>query len=123
MRMGRSGSKNWLYVGTGLWTLRTVRRMAERREEVLISETLQPGQRLIISNNRPTLDGPEPKRKQPRTKRGRKKLAKAEAKAAKAQAKADAKANKREAELEAKRAAKFAKKAKQVEPTESIPAD
>ena len=86
MRMGRSGSKQWLYIGTGLWTLRTVRRMAERREEVLISETLQPGQRLIISNNRPTLEGPEPKRRQPRTKRGRKKLAKAVAKAAKAQA-------------------------------------
>ncbi len=123
MSKGRRGSKHWLYVGTGLWTLRTIRRMADRREEILISETLQPGQRLIISNDRATIDGPAPKRKQPRTKRGRKKQAKADAKVAKVQAKADAKASQREANLEAKRAAKYAKKAKRVEPVESIPVD
>jgi hypothetical protein len=120
MRMGRSGNKHWLYVGTGLWTLRTVRRMAERREEILISETLKPGQRLIISNDRPTLDGPPPARKAPRTKRGRKKLAKAQAKAAKEQAKADAKAAQREAKIQAKRDAKVAKKAKRVKPVETV---
>ncbi|CAN5784830.1 hypothetical protein BH10ACT1_BH10ACT1_09960 [soil metagenome] len=50
------GSKGWFYVGTGLWTLRTVRRMAERKPEILLSERLQPGQRLVIANGRATLD-------------------------------------------------------------------
>ncbi|WP_426572933.1 hypothetical protein [Aquihabitans sp. McL0605] len=121
MRMGRSGNKRWLYVGTAMWTLRTMRRLAERREEILISETLKPGQRLIIANARPTLGEPDPKPKAPRTKRGRKKLAKAQAKTAKAQAKADAKAARKEAELQAKRDVKAAKKAKKVKPIESVP--
>ncbi|QXC62047.1 hypothetical protein KSP35_04335 [Aquihabitans sp. G128] len=50
------GSKGWFYVGTGLWTLRTVRRMAERKPELLLSEELKPGQRLVIANGRATLD-------------------------------------------------------------------
>ena len=50
------GSKGWFYVGTGLWTLRTVRRMAERKSEILVSEELKPGQRLVIANGRATLD-------------------------------------------------------------------
>lgn len=50
-------SKGWLYVGTGLWTLRKVRTMAARKSEVLVSEPLKPGQRLIISNGRATVDG------------------------------------------------------------------
>lgn len=50
------GSKGWFYVGTGLWTLRTVRRMAERKSEVLISEELKAGDRLVIANGRATLD-------------------------------------------------------------------
>ncbi|HEX2576972.1 MAG TPA: hypothetical protein VHK88_11535 [Aquihabitans sp.] len=50
------GSKGWFYVGTGLWTLRTIRRMAERKSEVLVSEVLEPGQRLVIANGRPKLD-------------------------------------------------------------------
>ena len=53
------GGKGWVYVGTGLWTLRTVRRMAERKPEVLISEEIQPGQRIVIANDRATLDGVE----------------------------------------------------------------
>jgi hypothetical protein len=56
LRKGLGGSKTWFYVGTGLWTLRTVRRMAERREEVLISERLAPGQRIVIANGRATID-------------------------------------------------------------------
>lgn len=51
-------SKGWLYVGTGLWTLRTVRRMAERKPDILLSEELKPGQRLVIANDRASLDEP-----------------------------------------------------------------
>lgn len=62
-RMGISrgllgGNRSWLYVGTGLWTLRTVRRLAERKPEILISEELKPGQRIVIANGRATIDGP-----------------------------------------------------------------
>ena len=54
------GSRGWLYVGTGLWTLRTVRRLAERKPEILISEELKPGQRIVIANGRATLDDAPP---------------------------------------------------------------
>jgi hypothetical protein len=50
------GSRSWLYLGTGLWTLRTVRRLAERKPEILISEELKPGQRIVIANGRATVD-------------------------------------------------------------------
>jgi len=61
MRKGMAGSKTWFYVGTGLWTLRTVRRLAARNEELLISEELKPGQRIIIANGRASIeDGPAP---------------------------------------------------------------
>ena len=50
------GNKAWFYVGTGLWTLRTVRRLASRKSEILLSEELRPGQRLVIANGRATLD-------------------------------------------------------------------
>ena len=50
------GSRSWFYVGTGLWTLRTVRRLAARRPEILISEELKPGQRMVIANGRATID-------------------------------------------------------------------
>ena len=56
MSNARKGSKVGLYLGTGLWTLRTVRRLADRREEILISEPLRPGERIMIANNRPTLE-------------------------------------------------------------------
>ncbi len=49
-------SKGWFYVGTGLWTLRTMRRLAARKPEVLLSEVLRPGERLIIANGRATID-------------------------------------------------------------------
>jgi hypothetical protein len=82
---GMGGSKAWFYVGTGLWTLRTVRRLAARHDEVLISEELKPGQRLIIANGRATIeDAPPPP---PRGRRARKKQRQAEAKAAKTEAK------------------------------------
>lgn len=80
LRKGVNGSKGWFYVGTGLWTLRTVRRLAERKDEILISEVLEPGQRLVISSGRATVEGaPAP---QPKGRRARRKQAKADAKAA-----------------------------------------
>ena len=58
MRQGVFGnSKGWLYVGTGLWTLRTIRRLNARQTEILISEELKPGQRIIIANGVATVDG------------------------------------------------------------------
>lgn len=87
IRKGMNGSKGWFYVGTGLWTLRTVRRLAERNEEILVSEELRPGQRIVIANGRATIeDGPAP---QPRGRRARRQQRKADAKAA---AKAEKKA-------------------------------
>ncbi|MCB0978344.1 MAG: hypothetical protein KDB02_12885 [Acidimicrobiales bacterium] len=53
------GSKGWLYVGGGLWTVRTIRRMAERKPEILIREEIKPGQRITIANNVATIDGGE----------------------------------------------------------------
>lgn len=121
MSRGRRGSKAWLYVGTGLWTVRTVRRLADRREEILISEPLRPGDRLIISNARPTLgeDVPKP----PKGRRAKKKHRKAQAKAAKEQAKRDEKAAAADAKMQAKIARKEAKRPKKVAPTETVVAD
>jgi len=120
MRKGRGGSKTWLYVGTGLWTLRTVRRLAERREEILVSEPLRPGDRLIISNNRPTLGEAAPK--PPKGRRAKKRYRKAQAQAAKEQAKRDEKAAKADAKMQAKTARKQAKKPKKAAPTETVAA-
>lgn len=56
-------SKGWFYVGTGLWTLRKVRSLGERKPEILLSEVLRPGQRMIIANGRATIEdapGAEP---------------------------------------------------------------
>ena len=108
MRKGRGGSKHWLYVGTGLWTLRTIRRMAERREEVLISEVLKPGQRLIIANDRPTIEGPVDVARPPKGRRARK-----------AQRKADKKAAKQEAKIQAKVARKEARRPRRKAPVET----
>lgn len=118
MSRGRGGSKAWLYVGTGLWTLRTVRRLADRREEILISERLRPGDRLIIANNRPTLG--EPEAKPPKGRRAKKKYRKAQAKAAMEQAKQDKKAAAADAKLQAKIARKQAKRPKKAKPVETV---
>lgn len=53
-------SKGWLYVGSGLWTLRKMRRMAQRKTEVLVSEEIKPGDRIVIANGRVTLDSSDP---------------------------------------------------------------
>lgn len=71
LRKGLAGNRTWFYVGTGLWTARTIRRMAERREEILISEPLRPGERIVIANGRATVEGtPAPL---PRGRRARRK--------------------------------------------------
>ena len=77
---GLAGNRAWFYVGTGLWTLRTVRRLAERREEILISEQLRPGERIIIANGRATIDTVEGAAPAASGRRGRR-AAKAAAKA------------------------------------------
>jgi hypothetical protein len=121
MSRGRQGNKAWLYVGTGLWTLRTVRRLADRREEILISEPLRPGERITISNARPTLEASAPKA--PKGRRAKKAHRKAEKKAAKEQAKRDEKAAKADAKIQAKIARKQAKRPKKVAPAETVVAD
>ena len=49
-------SKGWFYVGTGLWTLRKVRSLGERKTEVLIREPLRPGDRVMIANGVATIE-------------------------------------------------------------------
>lgn len=49
-------SKGWFYVGTGLWTLRKVRSLGERKPEVLMSERLRPGDRIVIANGVATIE-------------------------------------------------------------------
>lgn len=120
MSRGRGGSRTWLYVGTGLWTLRTVRRLADRREEILISEPLRPGERLIIANNRPTLDSDPRPAKEPKGRRAKKRYRKMQAEAAKEQAKRDKKAAKADAKMQAKIARKQAKKPKKAKASETV---
>lgn len=86
LRKGVAGSKAWFYVGTGLWTVRTLRRLAARQEELLISEELKPGQRIVISNDLIAVAGAPSGA--PRSRRARRRATKAEARAAKQAAKA-----------------------------------
>ena len=48
-------SKGWFYVGTGLWTLRKVRSLGERKPEILLQEQLRPGDRVTIANGVATI--------------------------------------------------------------------
>ena len=50
------GSKPWLYIGAASWAIRTLLRMARRKSEIILLEELKPGQRIIIANDRPTVD-------------------------------------------------------------------
>jgi hypothetical protein len=101
LRKGVAGSKGWFYVGTGLWTVRTLRRMAARQEELLISEELKPGQRIVISNERISVEGTPTSAPTGR---------RASRKAAKAQARAEADAAKRAAKAQRSRAARRAQR-------------
>lgn len=95
------GRKGWIYVGTGLWTLRKVRELGQGKPEVLLLEELRPGQRLVIANDRPTLEPAAPGPAEPTSRRGRKAATKAERKAA---AKAERKAASRRGRKAARRA-------------------
>jgi hypothetical protein len=55
-RGGVGASKGWFYVGTGLWTLRKVRALGERKTEVLMREPLRPGDRVVIANGVATIE-------------------------------------------------------------------
>jgi hypothetical protein len=55
------GSRTWTMLAVGAWGLRMLIRLAQRNEEIVFSEELKPGQRLVIANGRATLDaGPGP---------------------------------------------------------------
>ena len=56
LRRGFGGNKTWLYIGITAWGLRSLQRMAQRKPDVLLVEELKPGRRIIISNDRPTVD-------------------------------------------------------------------
>jgi hypothetical protein len=49
-------SKPWLYIGAATWAFRLLRRLAHQKPEILLLEELKPGERIIVSNNRPTVD-------------------------------------------------------------------
>ncbi len=49
-------SKPWLYIGAATWGYRLLRRLAKRKPEILLLEELKPGQRIILSHDRPTVD-------------------------------------------------------------------
>jgi len=50
------GNSTWLAVGVSAWGLRKVAQMAQRNTEILIREELKPGDRLIIANDRATIE-------------------------------------------------------------------
>jgi hypothetical protein len=49
------GSRGWAAVAVGTWGYTTLKRLAQREPELVFSEELKPGDRIIISNNRSTL--------------------------------------------------------------------
>jgi hypothetical protein len=49
-------SRPWLYIAAATWVIRLLRRTAFRKPEILVLEELKPGERIIISNSRPTVD-------------------------------------------------------------------
>lgn len=103
LRKGVAGSKGWFYVGTGLWTVRTLRRLAARNEELLISEELKPGQRIVITNERIRVEGTPTAA--PKGRRARRKQAKAQARAEAAAAKRAARAQRSRSARRAQRRA------------------
>jgi hypothetical protein len=93
LRKGFGGSKPWLYVGTGMWAFRIMRRFGDRREEILVSERLRPGERIVIANGVATIEGaPAPA---PLGRRGRRRAAKRTRKAERSQTRREARAARR----------------------------
>ena len=57
LRKGLSqGNSTWLAVGVGAWGLRKLHTMSQRQTEILLSEELKPGERIIIANGRATIE-------------------------------------------------------------------
>jgi hypothetical protein len=109
------GNKAWAYVGTGLWTLRRVRKMAERKSEILISENLAPGERIVIANGRATIEQTEQRgrtvrdaKEGPSLSRKERKAEKKRAEQAAVDAKVATKAEKKAGKKRAKQAARAA---------------
>lgn len=71
-------SRGWFYVGTGLWTVRKVRALGERKPEILLRETLRPGDRVVLANGVATIEsaadttpGPAPRGRRARRRQRR----------------------------------------------------
>jgi hypothetical protein len=47
---GLGKSNAWLAVGITAWGLQTLKRLATKEPKVVFSETLRPGERLVISH-------------------------------------------------------------------------
>jgi len=50
------GNRAWAAVAVGTWGYSQLKRLSQRSAEVVFSEELKPGQRIIISNDRTTVD-------------------------------------------------------------------
>lgn len=101
LRRGAAGSKPWIAVGTVVWGARLGRRLLARRERILLTEPLEPGERIVIH---------EAPRRPPRGRKARKAAKRAEREAARQAArrrsrrarKAEAKAARRAEKLAAR---------------------
>ncbi|HVF13888.1 MAG TPA: hypothetical protein VM942_04770 [Acidimicrobiales bacterium] len=47
---GLGKSNAWLAVGAAAWGLQTLKRLAAKEPKIVYSETLRPGERLVISH-------------------------------------------------------------------------
>lgn len=70
---GKGG--HWLALGVGAWGLQRVRAMAKKDTEVLFTEPLAPGQRIVITNE--TITRAEETQRQKQSRKARKRAAKA----------------------------------------------
>lgn len=59
-RKGVQGNRAWLAVALSMWGAQKLRQLATREPEILISEELRPGDRMVIANGRATVDRVEP---------------------------------------------------------------
>lgn len=55
-RRGFAGNRHWLAIGLLTWGYQRVRKMASREPELVAREELRPGDRIIISHGRETID-------------------------------------------------------------------
>jgi hypothetical protein len=80
-RKGVQGNRTWLALGTVIWGAQKLRQLAKRDAEILVREELKPGDRMIISNGRVTVDrveGPDPSSGRARQGRSRNRRSKKE---------------------------------------------